>query len=80
MPFVEVVDFFIKLHHLFNFEFAKEFSSLMHFFEYTLYDFEQSKRLLTPRILEVAKEVKTTVYQKEKTSEIDGASEVAEAC
>lgn len=81
MSFIEVVDIFIKLHHVFNFEYAREFASLMHFFEYTLFDFEQSKRFLTPRLLEVSKEIKTTIYGKKETDAIETeVNKAAVAC
>lgn len=49
----------------------------MHFFEYTLYDFEQSKRLLTPRMLEVSNAVKAAIYGRKETDTIE-ADTVAE--
>lgn len=51
--FIQVVDIFIKLHHVFNFEYSKDFAKVLHFFEYTTYDIKSSERFLTPRIKEI---------------------------
>lgn len=51
------MDIFIKIHHVFNFEYAKEFSYMMYFFEYVVYEIAQSKRFMTPRMMEVANTV-----------------------
>lgn len=52
-----MIDFFIKLHNLFNYEYGEEFKRLMAFFEYAVYGFASSKRLLTAGNLELANEV-----------------------
>lgn len=52
--FVQAIDFLIKLHHVFNFEYCKETTKMMQFFEYVVYGMQQSKRFLTAKMLEVA--------------------------
>lgn len=57
--FIQVFDLFVKMHHVFNFEYAKEFSKMIHFFEYAVFGFDSSKRFLSTKMLDVA----TAVYE-----------------
>lgn len=65
--FLQTVDMFIKLHHVFNFEYGKEFSKAMYFFEYVLYDILSSKRFMTTSMTEVA----NAIFEK-KMVDING--------
>lgn len=55
--FVQTVDLFVKIHHVFNFEYGKEFSKFLQFFDYAVFEMQQCKRFLTPRMLEVVNAV-----------------------
>lgn len=57
---------FIKMHHVFNFEYAKEFSKMMYFFEFVLYGIQASKRFLTSKMLDVATAVLNAIHSEEK--------------
>lgn len=44
--FIQTLDLFIKIHHLFNFEYGKAFSKAMQFFDYVLYGISENYKYI----------------------------------
>lgn len=69
VTFIEVIDFFIKVHNVFNLPYSKEIAKVMQFLEYLVYDMLTSKRFMTDKMVEVAK----TMIEMLPEPDVDGA-------
>lgn len=48
--FIQVVDIFIKMHHVFNFEYGTEFNRIMRFLDYVFYGVKSAQIFMSNQL------------------------------